>query len=148
VSSAPSSRRAGARLPQLELECMKVLWRVPREEGATVAAVCSALDRPLAYTTVLTVLDRMAAKGVVTRRKAGRAFVYSPALDLESARRDGLRRLLADLFGNDADELARHLAQLAGRRQPASALPASKRRSARAPESLQYRPGDIDDSLL
>lgn len=148
----------GARLPQLELECMQVLWQMPPQEGATVAAVRAALPRPLAYTTVLTVLDRMAAKGVVARRKAGRAFVYTPALGLEAARRDALRHLLTHLFAGDRHALLRHLGALgAGVESPSPRARASaekksaprppKARAAR-PAETRFRPAHMDDSLL
>jgi predicted transcriptional regulator len=39
---------------------------------------------PLAYTTVMTVLARLAAKGFLIRKKAGRSFCYSPAQDKKS----------------------------------------------------------------
>ena len=66
-------------LPELELEVMKVLWR---RDTATVADVQEELKpaRPLAYTTVMTVLDRLARKGVVTRSLTGKAWLYSAAL--------------------------------------------------------------------
>ncbi|MGE5325632.1 MAG: BlaI/MecI/CopY family transcriptional regulator, partial [Deltaproteobacteria bacterium] len=65
-------------LPPLELECMKALWALSE---ATVEEIRADMmpRRPLAYTTVLTVMDRLARKGVADRRKRGRAHVYTPA---------------------------------------------------------------------
>ena len=113
----------GSRLPQLELDCMKVLWKQP---GATVAQVRSALDRPLAYTTVMTVLDRMTSKGVVTRRKNGRAWLYSPELDRETARLEAVSRLLANLFDNDRAALQAYLTSRRSARSSATARPATR----------------------
>lgn len=57
---------------------MEVLWA--RDEPVSVRDVHGALgDRGLAYTTVMTVLTRLAAKNVVYRRREGRAWLYSPA---------------------------------------------------------------------
>ncbi len=95
------------KLAQLELDCLKVLWRTP---AASVAQVRAALARPLAYTTVMTVLDRMSAKGVVARRKHGRAYLYSAALPREAARARAVQQLIADLFDNDPRALAQYLA--------------------------------------
>lgn len=68
-------------VPQLtrcETEVMDVVWRLER---ATVQDVCDALERPLAYTTVMTMLNILHKKRkVLTRKKDGRAFVYSPAV--------------------------------------------------------------------
>jgi len=133
-------------LPQLELECMRVLWRQP---GASVAEVRAALARPLAYTTVMTVLDRMSGKGLVERRKNGRAYLYSAVLDLDNARRDALTRLLANLFDNDRDALARYVSRLRPGAASLPSRPASRTPKRPKPESeTGFVPSLIDDSLL
>jgi predicted transcriptional regulator len=66
----------------LEAEVMGVLW------GAGVPlSVREAVDRlnvkrasPLAYTTVMTVMSRLAGKGILAREQQGRGFVYTPAV--------------------------------------------------------------------
>jgi predicted transcriptional regulator len=88
------------------MDCLKVLWTRP---DATVAEVRAGLPRALAYTTVMTVLDRMSAKGLVKRRKKGRAWCYSAGLDLETARAQAVRQLLANLFEADPRALVRYL---------------------------------------
>jgi predicted transcriptional regulator len=62
-------------LGHLELTVMEILW--DRGES-NVRDVTGRLDRPLAYTTVMTTLDRLFKKGLLARRKEDRAFVYSP----------------------------------------------------------------------
>nr|WP_296065979.1 BlaI/MecI/CopY family transcriptional regulator [uncultured Actinoplanes sp.] len=66
-------------LGDLEREVMTQLWE--SGESLTVRQVHERLnrDRDLAYTTVMTVLDRLAKKGVVTREKEDRAYRYAPA---------------------------------------------------------------------
>jgi predicted transcriptional regulator len=64
-------------LGPLEIAVMEILWS--RGE-ANVQDVIEKLDRPLAYTTVMTTLDRLYKKGHLDRRKAERAFVYTPRL--------------------------------------------------------------------
>ena len=44
------------------------------------------MRRPRAYTTIMTIMDRLARKGVVERRKVSRAYVYRPNLSAEQAR--------------------------------------------------------------
>lgn len=90
----------------LEMECLRVLWNRP---GASVADVRAGLPRPLAYTTVMTVLDRMCGKGLVKRSKRGRAWSYSAGLDLDTARAEAVRRLVANLFESDSRALVRYL---------------------------------------
>src|SRR3974390_1248560 len=65
-------------LGPLEVTVMEILWT--RGES-NVRDVVDRLDRPLAYTTVMTTLDRLFKKGLLSRRKFDRAFIYSPALD-------------------------------------------------------------------
>ena len=65
-------------LGELERAVMEVLWRT--DAAHSVRDVHAALaDRDLAYTTVMTVLDRLAKKGVCTRQLDGRACAYRPA---------------------------------------------------------------------
>lgn len=61
----------------LESAVLECLWR--REEPATVRDVAQELNvtRPLAYTTVMTVMDRLHRKGVLRREKAGHMWHYS-----------------------------------------------------------------------
>ena len=95
-------------LPELELECMKVLW----DNGPlTVRDIREGLlpRRALAYTTVLTVLDRLAHKGIVSRRKSGRAHVYDAVYTQAAAREAALARLLEHYFGGSRELLLAHL---------------------------------------
>lgn len=66
---------AAATLGPLELELMQILWS--RGES-NVRDVACRLNRSLAYTTVMTTLDRLYKKGFLDRRMPDRAFVYSP----------------------------------------------------------------------
>lgn len=65
-------------LGPLETEVMEALWQAG--EGITVRAVAESLNRdrhePLAYTTVMTVMSRLAEKHVLRRHRAGRGYVY------------------------------------------------------------------------
>src|SRR5262249_34140301 len=47
---------------------------------SNVRDVSASLSRPLAYTTVMTTLDRLFKKGLLNRRKSERAFIYSPRI--------------------------------------------------------------------
>lgn len=64
-------------LGTLEREVMNVLWR---EGDLAVRDVQARLRRPIAYTTVMTTLDRLYKKGILLRRQSSRAFFYSPAV--------------------------------------------------------------------
>jgi predicted transcriptional regulator len=108
--------------PPLELMCLRALWSL--EEG-NVKAVREAVgkSRPLAYTTIMTVLDRLVRKGMLARRKVGRAFVYAPQASRDAMRRAAVRELVEGYFDGSEEELVRFLRgatdQPAARRQEA-----------------------------
>lgn len=95
-------------LPELELEVMKVLWRC---DAATVADVQEELKpaRPLAYTTVMTVLDRLARKGAVDRDKQGRGYLYRPAVSEQEVCELAFERLLDDFFSRSPQKLLQYV---------------------------------------
>jgi len=64
-------------LGPLEAQAMEVLWAVGQ---GSVRDVVEQLDRKLAYTTVMTTLDRLFKKGLLDRQKSERAFLYTPRL--------------------------------------------------------------------
>jgi len=80
--------------PPLELACLTVLWGLEQGSVKDVRQAVAA-SHPLAYTTVMTVLDRLARRGLITRTKAGRAFVYAPAVSRDKLRRLALQEFLA-----------------------------------------------------
>jgi predicted transcriptional regulator len=94
--------------PPLELLCLNALWSLG--EGS-VKAVQGAVSsrRTLAYTTVMTLLDRLARKGLAGRRKVGRAFVYTPQIGRDALRRIALREFLDAYFDGSAAGLREFL---------------------------------------
>jgi predicted transcriptional regulator len=94
--------------PPLELACLKALWML-REGNVRAVQEVVAISRPLAYTTIMTVLDRLVRKGRLTRRKVGRAFVYSPEASRDTMRRAALRELLDGYFDGSEAELMEFL---------------------------------------
>jgi predicted transcriptional regulator len=79
-------------LGSLELELMEILWS--RGES-NVRDVIPKLGRPLAYTTVMTTLDRLFKKGLLDRRKSDRAFFYSPSFSRQEWERRRAGSLVA-----------------------------------------------------
>jgi predicted transcriptional regulator len=95
-------------LAALQLAIMRVLW----ERGeATVADVREDLhdDRPLAYTTIATMLAKMERKGYVAHRIEGRAHIYRPAIDQEKVSRSMVTDLADRLFAGDVTQMVAHL---------------------------------------
>jgi predicted transcriptional regulator len=94
--------------PPLELECLKALWEI-REGNVRAVQLQMEPRRKLAYTTVMTLLERLAKKGAVARRKSGRAFLYSPVVDQETLRKKAIQELIDSLFDGAPHVLLKYL---------------------------------------
>lgn len=97
-------------LSELQLELMRVLWR---DGEVAVADVAAALGpgRPLAHTTVATLLARLARRGIVEARREGRQLLYRPLVSEPQVRRTMVSGLVQSLFGGDSQALLAHLVQ-------------------------------------
>jgi predicted transcriptional regulator len=87
-------------LSGLQLAIMQVLWKAGE---ATVGDVQEALasSRPLAQSTIATVLSRLARRGDVAFRTEGRQYVYRPLLTAERARGSALAQVADGVFAGD-----------------------------------------------
>ena len=101
-------RKKSLNLTEGELPLMQVLWK---KRHATVGDVVASLsaDPPLAYSTVLTTLRILEAKGYVRHTKEGRAFVYEPVVVQEEASRKALNSLVNRFFGGSCELLVVNL---------------------------------------
>ena len=122
-------------LTPLELAVMKALWG---RRSAPVKDVRLDLlpERELAYTTVMTVMDRMFKKGLLRRTKKSRAHVYEPVPTEAQARADAVDGLVDSFFEGSESRLK---AYLGGDEEPPPAADDSPPRAS---------PVAIDDSLL
>ena len=89
-----------------ELDVMAILWT---RGASTVAEVREQLEDSLAYTTVLTVLRTLEAKGHVTHRIDGKAHRYSAAVARDEAGRSALGRIVEKIFGGSRELLLTQL---------------------------------------
>lgn len=161
LSKGNAPRRSILDLAPLELDCMNTLW--PLGES-TVRRIQQGLapSKPRAYTTIMTIMDRLAHKGVVTRRKVGRAYLYRPNLTAEQARARAIAQVVKGFFDGSAAAMAMHLsggtvaspgvsraAQRESVGEPARA-PASERPPTREREAQPQErpPARLDEILL
>lgn len=89
-----------------ELDVMNVLWD---RGSATVAEVLERLDDDLAYTTVLTILQRLEDKGHVEHETEGKAHRYLPLLERGAVRVSAVERVTRTLFRDSPKLLMAHL---------------------------------------
>lgn len=93
-----------------ELDVMTVLWGAgPSTVGEVRDALAADAGADLAYTTVLTVLRTLEAKGHVAHVEEGRAHRYRALVRREAAGRSALRRLLGTVFAGSPESLLTQL---------------------------------------
>ncbi len=93
-------------LSETQLDLMRVLWR---EGEADTKTVCEALKKPLAYTTVATLLKRLEKRGVIKARSRDRRFIYKPLVSEEEVMTSMVSSLVGTLFKGDSRALVSHL---------------------------------------
>jgi BlaI family transcriptional regulator, penicillinase repressor len=98
-----------SKLGERELDIMQALWEAGEGTVGDVHRALLGHHAEVAYTTVQTMLNRLEEKGLVSREKRGRAFVYRPLMQEPAAASVALRRVIDRFFGGDAAELATHL---------------------------------------
>lgn len=103
------ARKPSRTLTEAEYRLMDVLWD---KNVATVAAIHGALGEPaIAYTTALSTLTILERKGFVKHKTVGKANVYRPVIDRESARSNVVEFVLSRFFGNSPRALMLNLLQ-------------------------------------
>lgn len=96
-------------LTKCEAEVMDIVWE---KECVTVHDVVDAIDRNLAYTTVLTTMKILEDKRIVRRGdKVGRAFTYMARVSRDQVREGMLKSLADQLFGGSTRSLVLSLLQ-------------------------------------
>jgi len=134
---------------------MKMLWTLGQANVHGIRAGMLA-SRPLAYTTVMTIMGRLARKGVVERRKQGRFHVYRPLVSDNEVREHAVERLVDNFFRGSRESLREYLDHSADHKTDvAEALIPSEAftdvqeqpRKDRAQDQLEAESG-IDPSLL
>jgi predicted transcriptional regulator len=94
------------KLPDAELEVMQILWGL--EAPAPRAAVEAEMQklRPMAQTTLLTLLTRLSEKGFVRIEKQGRSSVYTPLVSQADYQARQSKRFFDQLFGGSVSAFA------------------------------------------
>ena len=121
-------------LGELESAVMDVLWN--SEEPVRVRDVMDRLQppRPLAYTTVMTVLDNLHTKGMVSRRRTGRAYRYRAVRSREEPAADLVRQVLR--ASGDPERVMLHFANSASEDESRILRRAARRTRSRRDEGV------------
>jgi BlaI family penicillinase repressor len=98
------------RLTDAEWQIMNALWKQYPATAREIAENLAGEPR-WAYTTIKTLLARLAAKNAVSEQKRGNTSVYEPLVSLKKARRTALRNFLDQAFGGTVEPLLNFLAE-------------------------------------
>ncbi len=90
-------------LGPLEREVMELLWRL---DAMSVRDLHSRLGNRLAYTTLMTTLDRLHRKSLLERHKSGRAFVYAARVSREELEHGIAADVIDELLSRNAQSKA------------------------------------------
>ena len=99
---------------ELELEILKVLWEdSPLPVREVRARLEAEADRPLAHSSVITMLNIMHRKGFLRRRKDGKAFLFSPKVKKDSVSGKMMGDLLSRVFDGSPSAMVLNLIETA-----------------------------------
>ncbi len=90
-------------LGELERRAMEAVWQ---KQELSVRDLFEELQKRWAYTTLMTTLDRLHKKGILNRRKEGRAFLYSPRISRKQLEQGIASDLIDSLLARNAGEAA------------------------------------------
>jgi predicted transcriptional regulator len=90
------------RLGALERDVMDLVWR---QGEISVRGACAHVGSTIAYTTIMTTMDRLFKKGLLTRRKLGRAFVYRAAASKDAVESAVAAELVHTLLQREGEPL-------------------------------------------
>lgn len=100
--------KATTRLGRLELQIMQILWERGRATAREITEELSR-NRPIAHSTVQTMLRKLEAKGAVDHETEERTFVFFPLSRQSEVTESATRDLLARLFNGSVYGLVSHL---------------------------------------
>ena len=107
--------RSGSQHPtELELEILKILWDdSPLPVREVRARLAAEADRPLAHSSVITMLNIMHRKGFLRRRKVGKAFLFSPKVEKDRVTGKMMGDLLSRVFDGSPSAMMLNLLETA-----------------------------------
>jgi predicted transcriptional regulator len=109
--SPVSRRKLPPALSELESEVMEEVWR---HDEVTVRQVLEALNRgskERAYTTIMTIMNRLNTKGMVKRRRSGKSDIYRPTISRDDYLEARAQAEVEDLVADYGDVALAHFAR-------------------------------------
>jgi predicted transcriptional regulator len=87
-------------LSKRERQIMEVVYK---HSYAAVGEVHSGIPCPPSYSAVRTTMNILVRKGLLTRTRSGRKYVYHPTISANKAMRSAIKQVMATYFGNSLE---------------------------------------------
>ncbi len=98
-------------LGDLEKEVMEIVWQVDRPIAVKEVLDTIKKKRIIAYTTVMTIMSRLANKGILTRKLQGSSYLYKPKIDREKFIAKSAERIFSSAVSAFGEEVATYFAK-------------------------------------
>lgn len=96
-------------LTDFELEVMQIFWAHPESSAPAMHQIIEQ-KRPVSYSTVKTIIDRLEKKGAVSRTsQQGRTIIYSPSIEQNQLRKPMIRDFINRVFLGNGKPLVAHI---------------------------------------
>jgi len=96
------------KLSAIQIDLMRILWTSGQASTSDIHKAIQC-KRPLAYTTVATMLKRLNKRGLIEQTQSGRELMFTHLVDESQVKRSMVSGLLSDLFHGDPEALVAHL---------------------------------------
>lgn len=106
-------------LGELESEIMEIIWREPQSVSVKDITLMLAKKRPIAYTTVMTVMTRLSNKGILNRHISGNSYIYQPKVSREKFVAIAVHGIFSSALSSLGEGVLAHFIKEIGKINPA-----------------------------
>ncbi len=113
------NQKVGKVLGELESEVMEVIWQSPNSVSVRDITEILQKKRKIAYTTVMTIMNRLVDKGLLNRKQDGRAYLYKGAVSKDKFLTRISRQIIKNFVASFGDAAVAHFVEEVGKLSPA-----------------------------
>ena len=114
-----TDQKIGKVLGELESEIMEIVWQSKQPiSGRSVTEILQK-KRKIAYTTVMTIMNRLVDKGILSRKQQGRAYLYKGAVSKDKFLTRVSRQIIRNFVASFGDAAVAHFVEEVGKSSPA-----------------------------
>ncbi len=112
-------QKVGKVLGELESEVMEIIWNAQKSVSVRDVTGVLSKKRQIAYTTVMTIMNRLVDKGLLSRKQDGRAYLYKSAVSKDKFLTRASRQIIKNFVASFGDTAVAHFVEEVGKLSPA-----------------------------